>query len=131
MMNALTQVLCGDRPAYIPAAPAYPSLFLADFERNYYIEQYRLRLRGQERYPLDHEEDTEPVEQALGLLEVVFPCDCVGEFDGQHAEIEHDAPGDLEKGGMGLPERNGKDDAPPDADIEGEADGDAGIAHQP
>ncbi|MBN1147266.1 MAG: hypothetical protein JXA78_08420 [Anaerolineales bacterium] len=65
MTNALLQVLRGERPDRIPAAPAYPSLFLADFERNYYIEQYRLRLRGRERYPIDHDEDTEIRAQAL------------------------------------------------------------------
>ena len=65
MTNALKQVLCGERPAHLPAAPAYPSLFLADFERNYYIEQYRLRLRGRERYPIEHDEDTEMRARAI------------------------------------------------------------------
>ena len=65
MEIALKQVLCGSQPDHIPAAPAYPSLFLADFERNYYIEQYRLRMRGQKQYPIDHEEDTHIRAQAV------------------------------------------------------------------
>jgi hypothetical protein len=56
MFRALT----GQRPDVLAAAPAYPGLFLADFERAFYIEQYRLRLHecGSDRYPVDHEEDT-------------------------------------------------------------------------
>ena len=42
----------------VPAAPAYPGLFLVDFERAFYVEQYRLRIRGRSRYPIDHGEDT-------------------------------------------------------------------------
>ena len=54
------RVLTGKRPDVLPAAPGYPSLFLADFERAFYIEQYRTRMRdlGCDRYPVDHEEDT-------------------------------------------------------------------------
>jgi hypothetical protein len=54
------QALTGQRPDVLPAAPAYPSLFLADFERAFYIEQYRMRLHecGSARYRMDHEEDT-------------------------------------------------------------------------
>jgi hypothetical protein len=65
MTIALKQVLCGNQPNYVPAAPAYPSLFLEDFERNYYIEQYRLRLRGNNHYSIDHEEDTHIRAQAV------------------------------------------------------------------
>jgi hypothetical protein len=56
MFKALT----GQPPDVLPAAPAYPSLFLADFERAFYIEQYRMRLRecDVDRYPVDHAEDT-------------------------------------------------------------------------
>jgi hypothetical protein len=57
--------LKGRAPAGLPAAPAYPSLFLADFARAYYVEQYRLRTRGLERHPVDHEEDTRFRAQAL------------------------------------------------------------------
>ena len=42
----------------VPAAPAYPGLFLVDFERAFYVEQYRLLMRGRSRYPIDHGEDT-------------------------------------------------------------------------
>ena len=48
----------GEQPDVVPAAPAYPGLFLADFERAFYIEQYRLCMRGRSRYPVDHDEDT-------------------------------------------------------------------------
>ncbi len=56
MIRALT----GQKPDVLPAAPAYTGLFLADFERAFYIEQYRQRLHetGSERCPVDHEEDT-------------------------------------------------------------------------
>ena len=59
------QVLNGETPDQIPAAPAYLSLFLADFERNYYIEQYRQRIRGLSRYPVNHKEDTRFRAQAI------------------------------------------------------------------
>jgi len=52
------RVLKGETPDQVPAAPAYLILFLADFERNYYIEQYRQRMRGLRRYPVNHQEDT-------------------------------------------------------------------------
>ncbi len=56
------------------AAPAYLSLFLADFERSYYIEQYRRRLKGISRHPIDHQEDTlfraQAVYQAYGIFKV-------------------------------------------------------------
>jgi len=68
----LLQVLNGEQAAYTPAAPVYPSLFLADFERNYYIEQYRLRLRGLERLTIDHIEDihirTQAIYQSYGVF---------------------------------------------------------------
>ena len=66
------QVLRGEMPDQIPAAPAYLSLFLADFERNYYIEQYRQRMRGLSRYPVNHQEDTcfraQAIYQAYGIF---------------------------------------------------------------
>jgi hypothetical protein len=52
------RALRGEQPDVIPAAPAYLGLFLADFERAYYVEQYRLRMRGSPRYSVDHQEDT-------------------------------------------------------------------------
>jgi hypothetical protein len=54
----MLQALRGEKPDVLPAAPAYPSLFLADFERAYYVEQYRRRLRGVSRHAVDHDEDT-------------------------------------------------------------------------
>ncbi len=59
------RVLRGETPDVVPAAPAYLSLFLADFERAYYIEQYRLRMRGRSRYPVNHKEDTQLRAQAI------------------------------------------------------------------
>jgi len=59
------QVLRGETPDQVPAAPAYLCLFLADFERNYYIEQYSQRLRGLSRYPINHQEDTHFRAQAI------------------------------------------------------------------
>jgi hypothetical protein len=61
----MLRALRGERPDVVPAAPAYPSLFLADFERATYVDQYRRRLRGLERYAVDHEEDTLFRAQAL------------------------------------------------------------------
>lgn len=56
----MVRALTGQKPDVLPAAPAYPGLFLADFERAFYIEQYRLRLHqaGCDRYAVDHDEDT-------------------------------------------------------------------------
>jgi hypothetical protein len=59
------RALSGQRTDVVPAAPAYLSLFLADFQRAYYIEEYRRRMRGRSRYPIDHEEDTFLRAQAL------------------------------------------------------------------
>ena len=65
MNNALLKVLTHQTPDYTPAAPVYLSLFLEDFERNYYIEQYRLRIGAQECYQIEHDEDTQIRAQAL------------------------------------------------------------------
>ena len=66
------QVLRGETPDLVPAAPAYLCLFLADFERAYYIEQYRRRMRGLQRCPVDHQEDTRfrarAIYQAYGIF---------------------------------------------------------------
>jgi len=59
------QVLRGETPDQVPAAPAYLNLFLDDFERNYYIEQYRQRMRRLSRYPVNHQEDTRFRAQAI------------------------------------------------------------------
>jgi len=68
----VTRALLGQRPDVVPAAPGYLSLFLADFERAYYIEQYRRRMAGRSRYPIDHAEDTlfraQALYQAYGIF---------------------------------------------------------------
>jgi hypothetical protein len=50
--------LLGEKTDVVPAAPCYLSLYLADVERAYYIEQYRKRMKGGSLYPVDHAEDT-------------------------------------------------------------------------
>jgi hypothetical protein len=70
MLRALT----GEEPDVFPAVPGYLILFLADFERSYYIEQYRLRMRGRQRYSINHAEDTRfrarAVYQSYGIFKV-------------------------------------------------------------
>jgi len=70
----MVRALTGQRPDRLPAAPAYLSLFLADFERAFYVEQYRNRLRGRSRYSVDHDEDTifraEAIYQSYGIFKV-------------------------------------------------------------
>jgi hypothetical protein len=70
----MLRALRGEQTDGTPAAPAYLMLFLADFQRAYYIEQYRLRTRGQSRYAVDHEEDTrfraQALYQACGIFKV-------------------------------------------------------------
>jgi uroporphyrinogen-III decarboxylase len=61
----MVRALSGQQTDVVPAVPAYLSLFLADFERAYYVEQYRRRLQGRRRYTIDHEEDTWFRAQAL------------------------------------------------------------------
>ena len=39
----MVRALTGQKPDRLPAAQAYLSLFLADFERAFYVEQYRQR----------------------------------------------------------------------------------------
>jgi uroporphyrinogen-III decarboxylase len=53
----MVKALRGEQVDVYPVAPAYPSLFLADFERAFYAEQYRLRLRGRTSYPVQYQED--------------------------------------------------------------------------
>ena len=57
--------LLGEKPDVLPAAPCYLSLFLADFERAYYIEQYRHCMKRRSTYPVDHAQDTHFRAQAL------------------------------------------------------------------
>jgi hypothetical protein len=59
------KALLGEKPDVLPAAPCYLCLFLADFERAYYIEQYRRCMKGCSRYPVDHTQDTHFRAQAL------------------------------------------------------------------
>ena len=70
----MVRALTGQKPDRLPAAPAYLSLFLADFERAFYVEQYRQRLRGRSRYPVDHDEDTlfraQAMYQSYGIFKV-------------------------------------------------------------
>ena len=61
MIRALT----GQQPDCLPAAQAYLCLFLADFERAYYVELYRRHLRGRRCCPVDHDQDTLFRAQAL------------------------------------------------------------------
>jgi hypothetical protein len=68
------KALSGQRPDVLPAVPAYVSLFLEDFERAYYVDQYRRRLRGCTRYSVIHEEDTlfraRALYQSYGIFKV-------------------------------------------------------------
>jgi hypothetical protein len=68
----LFAALLGKKPAVLPAAPCYLVLFLADFERAYYIEQYRRHLKGRSRCRVDHAQDThfraQAVYQAYGIF---------------------------------------------------------------
>jgi uroporphyrinogen-III decarboxylase len=49
-------------------------LFLADFERAFYVEQYRLLMRGRSRYAIDHQEDARfrarALYQSYGIFKV-------------------------------------------------------------
>jgi hypothetical protein len=56
--DRMLRALAGETGHALPAAPVYLSLFLEDFERAYYIELYRRRMRGLVSYPVDHAEDT-------------------------------------------------------------------------
>jgi hypothetical protein len=61
----MLKALMGEKTDVLPAAPCYLSLFLAEIERMYYIEQYRKCMKGRKRYPVDHDEDTHFRTQAL------------------------------------------------------------------
>lgn len=68
------RALAGEPVDVLPAVPAYLSLFLQDFERAYYVEQYRRRLGRRSRYAVDHEEDTrfraDALYQGYGIFKV-------------------------------------------------------------
>jgi hypothetical protein len=68
----LFKALSGEKPDVLPAVPAYLCLFLADFERAYYIEQYRRRMGSRLHYSIDHAEDTlcraQAVYQSYGIF---------------------------------------------------------------
>jgi hypothetical protein len=68
MLKALAGKACDE----LAAAPIYLSLFLEDFERAYYIETYRHRMRGLAVYAVDHVEDTrfraEALYQSYGIF---------------------------------------------------------------
>ena len=59
------KALRGEKTDVVPAAPCYLSLYLADVERTYYIEQYRRCMKGRKCYPVDHDQDTHFRAQAL------------------------------------------------------------------
>lgn len=61
----MIKALRGEKTDVLPAAPGYLTLFVADSERAYYIEQYRKRTEGRKPYPIDHTEDTYFRAQAL------------------------------------------------------------------
>jgi len=50
--------LLGEKPDVLPASPCYLSLFLADFARAYYIEQYRGCTKVQLSCLVGHAQDT-------------------------------------------------------------------------
>jgi hypothetical protein len=57
--------LMGEKTDILPAAPNYLSLFLAEVERAYYIDEYRNCMKGHSHYAVDHDEDTHFRKQAL------------------------------------------------------------------
>lgn len=67
------RALRGERPDRVPVAPCYLLLYLEDGIGRHYLEQYRRRVGRQDRYSLDHEEDTQfranALYQALGVFE--------------------------------------------------------------
>lgn len=72
--HRMSSALQGANQDGFAAAPAYLGLFLADFERSYYIEQYRRRLKGFSRHLIDHQEDTlfraRALYQSYGIFKV-------------------------------------------------------------
>jgi hypothetical protein len=72
--DRMLKALAGEAGDGLAAAPVYLSLFLEDFERAYYIEAYRRRMRGLAVYPVDHVEDTrfraEALYQSYGIFKI-------------------------------------------------------------
>src|SRR5512139_2630789 len=70
----LQAALTGGQPDVVPAVPCYPLLFLADFFRASYREQYRRLLRTRSRRRVDHAEDTyfraQALYQSYGIFKV-------------------------------------------------------------
>ena len=70
----MVRALTGQKPDVLPAVPAYLCLFLEEFERAAYIEQYRRLLRGRSLCPVDHEADTlfraQALYQSYGIFKV-------------------------------------------------------------
>jgi hypothetical protein len=70
----LQAALTGRQPDVVPAAPCYPLLFLGDFFRANYGEQYRRLLRARTRCRIDHLQDTyfraQALYQAYGIFKV-------------------------------------------------------------
>jgi hypothetical protein len=70
--DRMLKALAGEASDELAAAPVYLSLFLEDFERAYYIELYRRRMRGLAVHPVDHAEDTgfraEALYQSYGIF---------------------------------------------------------------
>lgn len=56
----MLKVLSGQRPDMIPAAPSYLYLAFEDSIREYYVDQYKRRMKSLKlrRYQVDHTEDT-------------------------------------------------------------------------
>jgi hypothetical protein len=59
MGNRMLQLLDGSQPDVLPAAPLYLGLYLEDFIRNYYAEQYTLLAQPSGSHKVSHAEDTE------------------------------------------------------------------------
>jgi len=70
--DRVLRALRGEPHHGIPAVPIYLILFLADLERAYYVEQYRLRMRGRTRCPVEHETDVRFRAQAIHQSYGVF-----------------------------------------------------------
>jgi hypothetical protein len=90
----------------------------------------RRLVQRREADPRDHEDDAELVDQVCRPVEVELLQDRVAELYDQHAQVEHDAPGNLEERRVELPVPDGEDDPPPDTDVEGETGPDARVCHQ-
>ena len=85
------KALQGEKPDVLPVAPGYLSLYLADLERDHYIEQYRQCMQGRSHYAVDHDQDTHFRAQALVQAYQIFktPPDWIEVWPGSsHAWAE-------------------------------------------